>query len=223
MLKLQPITLNNITNLKFKISIGLLIAFYSFGIAGILTNNQTIDFLSLTPLNLIVNLFLLLINHQNGTKIQWVIFASIAIFGFLIEVIGVNTGYIFGDYVYESTLGWKLFNTPFVIGINWLILTYGVVYTFSGSVNRKITTAFIGACVLLLLDILIEPVAMNYDFWTWKNNVVPLKNYVAWFSISFFLCYIISFFKGESKNKLAIYLLIFQFVFFGIFNLVIWK
>ena len=215
--------LNNIANLKFKISIGSLIAFYFFGIAGILTNNQTINFLSLTPLNLIVNLFLLLINHQNGTKIQWVVFTFIAIFGFFLVVIGVNTGYIFGDYVYESTLGWKLFNTPLIIGINWLILSYSVVYTFSRFVNRKIITAFLGACVLLLLDILIEPVAMNYGFWTWNNNTVPLKNYVAWFCISFFLCYIISLFKGESKNKLATYLLILQFIFFGIFNFVIWK
>ena len=215
--------LNNIANLQFKISIGLLIAFYFFGIAGILTNNQTIDFLSLTPLNLLVNLFLLLINHQKGTKIQWIIFAFIAIFGFFLEVIGVNTGYIFGDYVYESTLGWKLFNTPLIIGINWLILSYAVVYTFSRFVKHKIITAFLCACMLLLLDFLIEPVAMNYDFWTWNNNTVPLKNYVAWFCISFFLCYIISLFKGESKNKLATYLLILQFIFFGIFNFGIWK
>ena len=168
--------LNNITNLKFKISLGLIIAFYFFGIVGILTNNQTIDFLSLTPLNLLVNLFLLLINHQNGTKIQWVIFAFIAIFGFFVEVVGVNTGYIFGDYVYQSTLGWKLFNTPLIIGINWLILSYSVVYTFSRFIKQKIIIAFLGACVLLLLDILIEPVAMNYGFWTWDNNMVPLKN-----------------------------------------------
>ena len=215
--------LNNIANLKFKISIGLLIAFYFFGMVGILTNNQTINFLSLTPLNLLVNLFLLLINHENGTKIQWVIFAFIAVFGFFLEVIGVNTGYIFGDYVYESTLGWKLFNTPLIIGINWLILSYSVVYTFSRFVKQKIITAFFGAFVLLLLDILIEPVAMNYGFWTWNNNMVPLKNYVAWFCVSFFLCYIISLFKGESKNKLATYLLILQFIFFGIFNFVIWK
>ena len=215
--------LNNIANLKFKISVGLLIAFYFFGIAGILTNNQTINFLSLTPLNLIVNLFLLLINHQNGTKIQWVIFGFIVMFGFFLEVIGVNTGYIFGDYVYKSTLGWKLFNTPLIMGINWLILSYSVVYTFSRFVNRKIKTAFLGACVLLLLDILIEPVAMNYGFWTWNNDTVPLKNYVAWFCISFFLCYIVSLFKGESKNKLATYLLILQFIFFGIFNFVLWK
>ena len=215
--------LNNIENLKFKISIGLLIAFYLFGIVGILANYQTIDFLSLTPLNLIVNLFLLLINHQNGTKRQWLLFAFIAIFGFFVEVIGVNTGYIFGDYVYESTLGWKLFNTPLIIGINWLMLSYSVVYTFCRLVKHKIITAFFGACVLLLLDILIEPVAMNYGFWTWNNNMVPLKNYVAWFCISFFLCYIISLFKGESKNKLATYLLILQFIFFGIFNFVLWK
>ncbi len=215
--------LNNITNLKFKISIALLIAFYFFGIVGILTDNQTIDFLSLTPLNLIVNLFVLLLNHEKGTKKQWILFGAIAIFGFFVEVVGVNTGYIFGNYVYESTLGWRILNTPCIIGINWLLLTYTVTYTFSNFVKYKFITAFFCALMLLLLDILIEPVAMNYDFWTWQNNIVPIRNYVAWFCISFFLCYIISHFKGESKNKLAPYLLILQFIFFGIFNFVIWK
>jgi hypothetical protein len=64
---------NNYASLKLKVSIIILIAFYISGVIGILTN-QTIDFLSLTPLNLVINVALLFLNHQNGTNKQAIVF-----------------------------------------------------------------------------------------------------------------------------------------------------
>ena len=215
--------LNNNSKLKLKVSIIILIAFYISGIIGILTNNKTIDFLSLTPLNLLVNATLLLLNHQKGTNKQWLVFLIIAVIGYFIEVIGVTTGVIFGNYFYKTTLGWKLFETPLIIGVNWMLLTCAVVYTIEIKIKNTIGIALLSACLLVALDILIEPVAMKYDFWTWKQAVVPVKNYIAWFIISFILCYILALYKGASKNNFAPYLLIMQFIFFGIFNLIIWK
>ena len=214
---------NNNTKLKLKVSIIILIAFYISGIVGILTKNQTIDFLSLTPLNLLVNATLLLLNHQKGTNKQWLVFLIIAVIGYFIEVIGVTTGVIFGDYIYKTTLGWKLFETPLIIGVNWMLLTYGVVYTIGVKIKNTIGIALASAFVLVALDILIEPVAIKYDFWIWKQAIVPFKNYIAWFFISFILCYIVAHYKSVSKNNFAPYLLVMQFIFFGIFNFMIWK
>lgn len=215
--------LNNNAKLKLNVSILILIAFYVSGVIGILTNNQTIDFLSLTPLNLLVNAVLLLINHEKGTNKQWVVFIIIAVVGYFTEVIGVTTGLIFGEYVYKTTLGWKLFETPLIIGVNWMLLTCAVVYTIGIKIKNTIIIALISACVLVVLDILIEPVAIKYDFWTWKHGIIPLKNYIAWFFISFILCFAVAKYKGASKNNFAPYLLIMQFIFFGIFNFMIWK
>lgn len=215
--------MSNNAKIKLKVSIMILVAFYVSGIIGILTNNQTIDFLSLTPLNLLVNATLLLINHQQGTKKQWLVFFIIAVVGFFIEVVGVTTGVIFGDYVYKTTLGWKLFETPLIIGVNWMLLTCAVVYTIGIKIKNTIGIALASAFLLVALDILIEPVAIKYDFWTWNQAIVPLKNYIAWFIISFILCYIVAHYKRTSKNNFAPYLLIMQFIFFGIFNFMIWK
>jgi bisanhydrobacterioruberin hydratase len=215
--------LNNNANLKLNVSIIILIAFYVSGVVGILTNNQTIDFLSLTPLNLLVTAFLLLINHQHGTKSQWLVFFTVAVIGYSVELLGVSTGVIFGDYVYKTTLGWKLFETPLIIGVNWMILTYAAVYTVGIKIKSTIGIAFISACILVTLDLLIEPVAIKYDFWTWDQEVVPLKNYIAWFVISFFLCYPVAHYKSVSVNNFAPFLLIMQFVFFGIFNIFMQK
>lgn len=214
---------DNRATLKLKISIIILIAFYVSGVIGILTNNQTIDFLSLTPLNLLINAALLFLNHQKGTIKQLIVFFIIAIAGFFIEAIGVNTGLIFGNYVYKTTLGWKFLETPLIIGVNWVLLTCAVVYSIENKIKSKFGIAFASSCLLVVLDILIEPVAIQYDFWSWNEAIVPIKNYVAWFIISFIFCYTIAYYKGNSKNNLAPYLLILQFMFFGIFNFMIWK
>ncbi|RAR48116.1 carotenoid biosynthesis protein [Flavobacterium lacus] len=208
---------------KLKISITLLIAFYVSGLIGILTNSSTIDFLSLTPLNLIVNMVLLLANHQFGKRNLLLIFFSIGLLGFFIELLGVNTGIIFGEYTYGETLGWKFFETPLIIGVNWIMLTYAVVYTIGNRIINNVVKALVCAAILVALDFLIEPVAIAYDFWSWENEVIPLKNYIAWFCISFVFCFAIAKYKNESKNDLAPFLLLFQFIFFGIFNFVLWK
>lgn len=214
---------DNFLKLKLKISIIILVAFYVSGAIGILTNNQTIDFLSLTPLNLLINAALLLLNHQRlSKKLLW-IFLIIAVCGFFIEVIGVRTGVIFGNYVYKTTLGWKFLETPLIIGVNWMLLTCAVVFSIGNKIKSRLGIAFLSACMLVALDILIEPVAIQYDFWSWNENIIPIKNYIAWFIISFIFCYIIARNKGNSKNNLAPYLLILQFMFFGIFNFMIWK
>jgi putative membrane protein len=215
--------LDNIKNLKLKISIAIIFAFYISGIIGILSNSQTIDFLSLTPLNLLVSLFVLLYNHQNGTPKQWLVFFIVAVLGYFVEVVGVNTGIIFGEYTYQTTLGWKVLETPVMIAVNWLILTYAVVYTLGKKIKNTLYLALLSAVVLVILDFLIEPVAIQYNFWIWTSDTVPVENYIAWFVVSFGLCYLMAHDKEKAKNDLAPYLLILQFVFFGIFNLALWK
>lgn len=210
--------LNNDTPLKLKASIIILVAFYVSGIIGIVSKNQTIDFLSLTPLNLLVNATLLFINHRNATYKHAFVFLIVAVVGYFIEVLGVTTGLIFGHYVYNTTLGFKFFETPLIIGVNWMLLTCSVVFSIGSKIKSAVGVAFASACILVALDFLIEPVAIKYDFWTWKHTVVPVKNYIAWFIISFILCFTVAHFKGNSKNDLAPYLLILQFIFFGIFN-----
>ena len=49
------------------------------------------------------------------------------------EILGVNYGLIFGDYIYLDNLGYKVFGVPVIIGVNWIILTY-----ISGSFSNYI-------------------------------------------------------------------------------------
>ncbi|MBK7882949.1 MAG: carotenoid biosynthesis protein [Chitinophagaceae bacterium] len=42
--------------------------------------------------------------------------------GIAVEIIGVKTGFLFGNYSYGIVLGPKIQSVPILIGINWFII-----------------------------------------------------------------------------------------------------
>jgi putative membrane protein len=44
--------------------------------------------------------------------------------GILVEIMGVNTGLLFGDYQYGAVLSPRIKQVPWVIGINWFLVIY---------------------------------------------------------------------------------------------------
>jgi putative membrane protein len=128
--------------------------------------------------------------------------------GFLVEFIGVNTGILFGTYAYGSELGWEIGGVPYVLGLNW----YCVVASSAHIIQKGFyglslfTKALLTGILCVVLDFLIEPVAMAYDFWDWENHVVPILNYVCWgiFS-SIFAAVYLYFINKENKTAWSLY------------------
>lgn len=169
---------------KTNISIAVLVIFHAVGIFGIHFFDAG-SFLRLTPFNLLLTLIILLVNHRDW-KHTWVLVLTF-ILGYLMEVLGVNTGFPFGNYTYGEILGPKVFNTPIMIGVNWLILLYASNSISSRFGLTSITKALGAAFLMVLLDYAIEPVAITYNFWTWQNVDPPLANYISWFLVAFLL------------------------------------
>jgi len=209
-------------NKRFYIIALNLIIIYIVGICGIAFTDieQRTLFLKLTPLNLIVTTTGVLWLH-NDRSIKWMT-ASLIVFltGFFIEVIGVKTGKIFGVYWYGATLGWKVMEVPVMIGLNWLLLVYLITVTLTRIKSIPFFAA-VAAVVMTLLDYFIEPVAIHLDFWHWQNEQIPKQNFIAWYVISFFLFF---FYRSVNKpihNPLAPLVLIVQFLFFCLLNLLL--
>jgi putative membrane protein len=199
---------------------------YVVGLGGLLMPPLQPYFKLLSAFNLWVSLGILLLFHENYQK-SFIVFSIITFFaGFLIEVLGTNTGVVFGQYWYGTTLGFKIANVPIVLGANWLILIYctGIVIQtiidkFAGSgyfsvLNTALSKSLLAALLMVGLDIFIEPVAIRLDFWQWNNNIVPLQNYLAWFIISFLLTLYFFSLKSVIKNSIAFLMLLLQFLFF---------
>jgi uncharacterized membrane protein len=199
-----------------------LIIIYIVGICGIAFTNsdQQLLFLQLTPLNLIVTIGFTLLFHPSWSKKFIQSGLMVLLFGFFVEVIGVKTGWIFGNYWYGTTLGFQLTEVPVLIGVNWFLLVYIISAVFNKTKNIFLF-AGIAAAVMTLLDVFIEPVAIKLDFWQWQNNVIPFQNYVAWYLISFLLFLFFRRVNGAIQNRIAIIVLAIQFLFFAILNLLL--
>jgi len=194
------------------------VLFYMVGALGMLVPQTHLLFRTITPYALIMSTLILLLFHQSYSFKAIGVFILIAVFGFAIEVAGVNSGLIFGKYKYGPTLGPQWLNTPFLIGINWLLLTYTSA-AISGMLKMNVyLQAILAAGLMLGYDFLLEPVAMKTGMWTWETGSIPLQNYIAWGVIALIFQLFIIQTRINLKNKLAafifgsqlVYLLILQ-------------
>lgn len=205
--------LNNIQWIKILITV-----WYLVGVTGFAIEPLRPLFQFLTPFGMLAATVLLLFFHEPRSLKSTFIFIAIAISGFVVELIGVNTGILFGSYEYGPTLGLKIWNTPLTIGLNWLVLVYCV-----ASLLRPICDNWYfpvaGAMAMVAFDWIMEPVAVATQMWSWSGAQIPLKNYLDWFLVSGALFLIIRIFKVELNNRLAGWLLLMQAVFFLLLNL----
>jgi len=102
-----------------------LVVFYTVGVIGLLLPATHSLFVKMVPGALILSALLLVLFHEEGFKVQLLgLLAVIFLISFFVEVAGVNTGVVFGNYQYGNALGLKLFNTPLMIGLNWVLMVY---------------------------------------------------------------------------------------------------
>jgi len=199
----------------------IFVIYYVVGVLGLGLPFSRDVFTQLTPFSLLLS-FAVLLLYQGRWKPAYVLsFVSIALLGFFVEVAGVLTGEVFGEYTYGKTLGLKLFNTPLMIGINWLMLIYCVHAMLE---NSKITgwlKVMTGAAFMVVYDVIMEPVAISLDMWSWGGGSIPLQNYVAWFMISLVFLTIMQLFGVKTQNRLAGWLFVVQTGFFLALNFIV--
>lgn len=153
-------------------------------------------------------------------KLRFMVFLSIAfIIGLGTEAIGVNTGYLFGDYKYGSNLGPKFLNVSVVIGLLWGVLALAAASIVDRIVLFNKVKVFFSALLMLIVDVIMEPVAIANEFWTWSGTEVPIYNYICWFLIALVLQMILRKFRLNEKNKVYDTLLVLMVVFFSFLNL----
>lgn len=194
-----------------------LVWFYLIGVAGMLIPVTSAIFTRLTPLALLMNFGLLLIHDENRFSVKTIlIFSLILLSGFFIEIMGVQTGIIFGEYSYGQGLGLELWDTPLIIGLNWLLLVYTTATITQKIKTHNVIRIALGGGMMLIYDVVMEQVAPRMDMWTWKDGVIPIENYMAWFVIASLFHALIQFSGIKIRNKLSETVLIAQFVFFVI-------
>lgn len=191
-------------------SILLLIIFHAIGII-LFHNDPSASRLSYITILLTASLVLL-----NDRPLKKLAIPYLVIFtgGYLIELAGVSTGVLFGEYEYDTSLGFKLAGVPLMIGINWLIVVRSsteVAHAFP--INSFLVKALLAGGLATALDYVIEPIAIKYSFWHWDTVDIPMWNYICWFIFSFLFSFIILKHK-PLRNNVAFVVYIIWIVFF---------
>ena len=169
--------------------------------------------LALTPLHLLFATGAVLWLHP-GKDRNFYFFCLMAFgAGFWAEVWGVNSGILFGVYSYGAVLGPAMLDTPVLIGVNWLLLTYLFGQALHGLPQPAWAKAMLMGLLMTGLDALMEPVAMRLGFWAWPGGVVNGQNYLGWFVCATGIGY------GyvrlvEGRNPIALWVLVMNVVFF---------
>lgn len=107
-------------------------------------------------------------------------------FGLVIEQIGVNTGWPFGSYTYDSSLGAFLFSIPLVVPFAWMMLTHPILVA-----ARELSPRWaivIGGFGLMAWDLFLDPQMVSAGRWSWSDTTpnvpfqpeIPLSNTFGW-------------------------------------------
>jgi len=194
-----------------------IIILYSVGVIGTAIPFTRDIFISLTPFVLLISLLILYLFHEPSPSLKTlIVFSFIYILSLATEMTGVNTGIPFGDYTYGRGLGVRLFGTPVIIGLNWVLLIYCTHIIAEQLMPGNLLKIAGASSLMLLYDIIMEQVAPEMDMWFFEDDVIPLINYISWFLLASFFHLLLKITDTRFENRLAPLLFISQLAFFFI-------
>ena len=198
----------------------IMLFLHAVGVCGILAGHGK-WFLDFTASNLLINGLLAVWMDWSDRHWTWLLAIS---GGLAVEIIGVQTGALFGAYSYGDILGPKIAGVPLILGALWWMSLLGFGHWSDRILNRwlnlknvvlhRLVRGLLAATLMTSLDGLIGPVAIRADWWAWDGIEVPWSNYASWWVVSFAF-YMIP--QKKSKNigaglLVAIFLLFFLFL-----------
>lgn len=107
-------------------------------------------------------------------------------FAFLIELIGENTGWPFGTYSYDPSLGPQLIGIPLVVPFAWAMMAHPLLIVARRM--SKTWTFLYGGFALMAWDLFLDPQMVGAGRWKWEvtgSHVpfqpdIPLSNMFGW-------------------------------------------
>lgn len=167
------------------------------GLVGILLPISRAFFFQMTPYMLLYSFLLVFLEEGRWVQRSFIALILTLICSFSVEYIGVNYGYLFGDYNYGSLLGYKYLNVPVIIPFMWVMLSIASRSLTNLITRNYLLSAFLSAIIVTAYDFLLEQVAVRFGWWWWQDGEIPLFNFACWFVFS---CLFQLFFRKVPSN-----------------------
>jgi len=137
-------------------------------------------------------------------------FALVAVWGGLVEFVGVTTGFPFGRYRYTETW-WPTISIgnggrfPLALPLAWGLIVGASYFAIPGERPRWMRALF-AALLAMLVDLVMEPsLSGPMHYWEWSEHGplpggVPWANALGWFGTALVAAW---FFRGTNQNSQA--------------------
>jgi uncharacterized membrane protein len=130
-----------------------------------------------------------------GLRVAVTALGLTAVPGFAAEVLGVHTGFPFGSYAYDGSLGPRWFGVPLVVALAWTMLAWPAAIAARRLVRGFGARMAVGAWALAAGDLFLDPQLVAAGHWTWRHPsphlpgvaTVPLTNYAGWLLVALVL------------------------------------
>lgn len=137
-------------------------------------------------------------------------FSVTFLFAMVVEQLGVQTGWPFGTYSYDASLGFQILSVPLVVPFAWIMMAHPVLVA-----ARRVTrdwTFLYGGAFLMAWDLFLDPQMVIAQRWTWEftgshvpyQPEIPLSNAAGWLFAGMGLMAILNFvLPGERRKESA--------------------
>ena len=107
-------------------------------------------------------------------------------FPITVQPVGVKTGWPFGRYHYDHSLGVQIFGVPLLVPFAWIMLSYPILIAARRAAAHWV---FIyGGLGLMIWDLFLDPQMVDAGRWSWKlvgphvpyEPMIPLSNAAGW-------------------------------------------
>ena len=108
--------------------------------------------------------------------------------GLAVEVLGVNSGFPFGDYAYSGALGPQLAGVPVIIPLAWTWMAWPAWLVAGELTTGAAGRVGVAAVALAAWDLFLDPQMVSQGYWRWAHPDpalpgvpgVPVGNYLGW-------------------------------------------
>lgn len=121
-----------------------------------------------------------------GARYALTYLGTTLVFAFFIEALGVKTGWPFGIYEYDGSLGFQILSVPIVVPFAWAMMAHPLLCA-----ARRIAGSWVflyGGIGLMAWDLFLDPQMVSAGRWSWVVDGahlpftpdVPLSNAFGW-------------------------------------------
>jgi len=142
---------------------------------------------------------------SRGPRVAATLVLVVTVGGFLVEALGVATGFPFGSYSYSGALGPQLLGVPLVIPLAWTWMAWPAWLAALRLTSAPAGRVAVAAFGLAAWDLFLDPQMVSEGYWRWLSPTpalpglpgIPIANYLGWLGFGLLVMTLLSLVLGS--------------------------